>query len=155
MSFLVSMPYLYKVDLIGNLLGTSAIKGHLPFVLVEHNFKLWSESVCVPGHSSLLLFYVLLKNFIYLFIFREKGGREGERERNVNCLPLACPQQEAWPATRAGALTGNRTCDLLVPRPTLNPLSHTSQGFFILYYCLKLILVYITKLEIRLKTRKG
>ena len=28
-----------------------------------------------------------------------------------------------WLATQASALTGNRTCDLLVYRPALNPLS--------------------------------
>ena len=33
-----------------------------------------------------------------------------------------------WPATQAWALTGNRTGDLLVHRPALNPLSHTSRG---------------------------
>ena len=34
----------------------------------------------------------------------------------------------AWPATQAGALTGNQTGDLLVHRPSLNPLSLTIQG---------------------------
>ena len=33
-----------------------------------------------------------------------------------------------WPTTQACALTGNQTGDLLVCRPALNPLSHTSQG---------------------------
>ena len=32
-----------------------------------------------------------------------------------------------WPTTQARALTGNRTCDLLVCRLALNPLSCTSQ----------------------------
>ena len=43
-------------------------------------------------------------------------------------LPLACSRLGTWPATQACALTGNQTGDLLVRRPALNPLSHTSQG---------------------------
>ena len=43
-------------------------------------------------------------------------------------LALACPQLGTWPAALACALTGNRTCDPLVHRLVLNPLSHTSQG---------------------------
>ena len=42
-------------------------------------------------------------------------------------LPLTHPQPGTWPATQACALTGNRTSDLSVFRPALNPLSHTSQ----------------------------
>ena len=34
------------------------------------------------------------------------------------------PQLGNQPGTQARALTGNRTCDLLVPRPVLNPLTH-------------------------------
>ena len=48
-------------------------------------------------------------------------------ERNVDWLPLACPKLGTWPATQAGSLMGNRTSDLAVLRPVLNPLSHTSQ----------------------------
>ena len=70
----------------------------------------------------------------YLFIFREKGGREKERERismcdrNIGWLPPACSQLGTWLAMQACALTGNWTSDLLVLRLMLNPLSHTSQG---------------------------
>ena len=49
-------------------------------------------------------------------------------ERHIDRLPLARPQMGTWPATQACALTGNRTSDLLVHRPALNPLRHTSQG---------------------------
>ena len=71
--------------------------------------------------------FLFLKIF-YLFIFRERGGREKERERNINVwLPLEHSQLGTWPATQACALTGNRTCDPLVHRPALSPLSHTSQ----------------------------
>ena len=48
-------------------------------------------------------------------------------------LPLVHPQLGTWPATQACALTGNQTGDSLVHRPALNPLSHTSQGFSVLF----------------------
>ena len=52
-----------------------------------------------------------------------------KRERNINVwLPLAHPQLGTWPAGQICALKGTRTSNPLVCRPTLNPLSHTSQG---------------------------
>ena len=45
-------------------------------------------------------------------------------------LPLTRPPLGTWPATQACALIGNGTGDPLVPRPVLNPLSHTSQEKF-------------------------
>ena len=42
--------------------------------------------------------FLLFKIFI-LFIFRKRGGREKERERNINWLPLACHQLGTWPTT--------------------------------------------------------
>ena len=75
-----------------------------------------------------ILFFYFKKDCIYLFLERG-GGREKERERNINVwLPLTCPLQGTLPATQACALTGNRSSDPLVGRPVLNPLSHTSQG---------------------------
>ena len=45
------------------------------------------------------------------------------------CGCLSCgPLLGAWPATQACALTGNQTCNPLVCRLVLNPLSHASQG---------------------------
>ena len=41
-------------------------------------------------------------------------------------LPLPQPLLGTWPATQACALTGNQAPNLLVHRPALNPLSHTS-----------------------------
>ena len=77
---------------------------------------------------------VFKKDFIYLFL--ERGE---ERERNVNVwLPLMWPPVETWPTTQACALTGNGTGD--PSQLVLNPLSHTSQGFF--YCLLKIILLY-------------
>ena len=69
----------------------------------------------------------LLKN--YLFIFRERGGRKKERERNIDRLSLVHIPTRTEPATQARALTGNQTRDLLLCRMTLNPLSHTGQGW--------------------------
>ena len=40
-----------------------------------------------------------------------------------------CPRLGTQPATQACALTENQTRDPLIHRPTLNPLSHTSQGY--------------------------
>ena len=76
----------------------------------------------------LLLF--LKKYFTYLIL--ERGdGREKERERNIDVwLPLMHPLTGTWPTAQACALTGNRTTDPLVRRLALNPLSHTSQGWF-------------------------
>ena len=49
-------------------------------------------------------------------------------QRNINCLPLACPQLRTWLVTQACALTRNRTSGLLVCRITANPLSHAGQS---------------------------
>ena len=71
------------------------------------------------------------KDFIYLFL---EEGKDEEREalmmceRNTDQLSFAHPQLGTWPTTQACALTRNQTSDLLVHRPALNPLSHTSQG---------------------------
>ena len=58
--------------------------------------------------------------WFYLFLEREEG-REKERERNRN-----------------------RTCDLLVCRPALNPLMHTSQGscFVLLFFKFNLLCTF-------------
>ena len=74
------------------------------------------------------------KDFICL-LFRDRG-REGEREGDkhpcVRDTLISCfsrePNWGTWATTQACALTGNRTCDLLVCRKVLNALIHTSQG---------------------------
>ena len=79
-----------------------------------------------------ILFYFL--KIIYLFIFRERGRKGKEKERNINVwLPFTSHSLGPWPATQACALTGNRTCDLSVLRLVLNLLNHTSQSIFILF----------------------
>ena len=70
------------------------------------------------------------KKILFVYIFLETGeGREKERERNINVwLSLTCLPVQTWPATKACALTGNQTSNLLVCRLALNLLSHISQG---------------------------
>ena len=118
---------------------SSQLDKHL---LVKHNAPVSNESanyfsevswlggpaVLTAGCHYLcaILFYFLR---FYLFIFRGgKGGTEG----NIDTLPLAHPQLGTWPATHACDLTSNQASNLLVPSPSLNPLSHASweQGPF-------------------------
>ena len=47
-------------------------------------------------------------------------------------VPLAHPLLGTWPTTHTCALTRNRTSDPLVCRSALNPLSHTSQGHWLI-----------------------
>ena len=51
---------------------------------------------------------LLKKDFIYLFLEREEGGKR-EKERNINRLLLAHPEWKAWLATKACVLPGNQT----------------------------------------------
>ena len=85
---------------------------------------LYDTMVKVKCRSSKTIKYFLK----ILFISFWRGERR-KRERNINVwLPLTCPPMGTWSATQACALTGNRTGNPLIPRPVLNPLSHTSQG---------------------------
>ena len=63
-----------------------------------------------------------------LFIL-ERGEREREGEKHQYMVASLMPPLGTYPATKACALTGNRTGDPLVGRPALNPLIHTSQGW--------------------------
>ena len=71
--------------------------------------------------------------FKIIFIFRQGGRREKERERNISVWKkhwlVASHTLPAGdqPTTQARALTRNRISDLLVRRLVLNPLSHPSQ----------------------------
>ena len=51
--------------------------------------------------------------------------------RYIDWLPLSHPYLGSWPTTEAFAQTGNQTSNLLVCKPSLNPLSHTSQGYML------------------------
>ena len=58
-----------------------------------------------------------------------KKRRKETCERYIDWLPILLPQLGTWPATQACALTGNQTSDLLILRPALTLLNHTSQGY--------------------------
>ena len=82
------------------------------------------------------LFHLLFFNCLFL----EREGKEKERERNISvqekhqCVVASrTPSVGTWPATQACALTRNWTSDLLILRPALSPLSHSSQGSSCLY----------------------
>ena len=51
---------------------------------------------------------IIFLKIIYLFLGRGEG-KEKDRERNIDGLPLTCPPLGTWPATQACALTGNQT----------------------------------------------
>ena len=63
---------------------------------------------------------------IYLFIFRERG-REGEREKHQCGVASRAPATGDLARNPGMCLCGNQTCNPLVRRPVLNPLSHASQ----------------------------
>ena len=87
-------------------------------------------AMCKTRENLLLKACLQRENqFYFIYLFLERGvGREKERERNIDRLPLAHPRPGTWPSTQTCALTGNQTGDLLVLRPALSPLSHISQG---------------------------
>ena len=82
--------------------------------------------------STYAAILVLLKlNFLkrfYLFILERGEGREKERERNIDWLPLTHPLLGTWSATQARALTENQTSDLSVERPVVSPLRQHQPG---------------------------
>ena len=55
-----------------------------------------------------------------------------------------------WPTTQACALAGNETCDCLVRRPALNPLSHNSEGHNL--FSMKNVSVHIVTMLQHLKS---
>ena len=95
---------------------------------MDHRLNENLETLPLLEEDTEPMFFVCFKGFIYLFLERGEE-REKERERNISLwLPLMCPLLVTWPATQACALAGNGTCDSLVRRLVLDPLSHTSQG---------------------------
>ena len=79
-----------------------------------------NPGLCQPHHSAEFIFLR-----VYLFILRQRARM---REKLQCVVASHAPLMGTWPASQACALTGNRTSDLLVHRPVLNSLSHTSQG---------------------------
>ena len=68
-----------------------------------------AKVVWIGDHYS-----IFQKDCIYLLLKEGEGRRRSRREmlmchRNINRLPLTCPQPGTWPATQARALTRNWT----------------------------------------------
>ena len=82
--------------------------------------------------------FFFLQRFCLFFRERKRG-----RETSI-CDYLSCTPLGTWPETQACALTGNRTCDPLLHRPALNPLSHTSPGSVSLVFNISLVFVMLT-----------
>ena len=106
------MPHLQDWCLAGN--GDKAGAGGVIIVPVS---LLMISPAGKPGFFFFLRFYLVL----------ERGdGREGERERNIDQLPLVHTVTKR--ATQACTLTKNQTGDLSFCRMTPNQLSHTRSG---------------------------
>ena len=86
----------------------------------------WEQKAPCSETLSQLSKRRIFKDFIYLFL--ERGGKERNFDVQEKLALSRVPPTDTWPATQACALTGNRTSNLSVCRPALNPLSHTSQG---------------------------
>ena len=94
---------------------------------------------------TLIITFLFFLKILFIYFFREGEGKEKERERNINVwLPLRFPTGDLA-HNPARALTGNLTSDPLVHKPTLNPLSYTSQGQ-IHWYFLRYSLTYLVQI---------
>ena len=124
---------LVKIDLSCFLLRDMWISSHLVNCSdrkAQACLWMFQSVMCLWELTGLMtrgVFLFSFKDFIYVFLERG-GGREKERERNTDWLPLTHPQLGTWPATQTFPLTGNWTGDLLVHSLALNPLTHTAQG---------------------------
>ena len=99
----------------------------------DGHMVIWSVNMVIYMYTVLFCWFFKF----YLFIFRERGGREKERERNINVwLPLPHTWEGTWPATQACSLTGNWTSNPLVCRLVLNPLSHQDFVFNVQPSCI-------------------
>ena len=80
-------------------------------------------------HVNYTSFFFFFTDFIYLFIFSERG-REGEREGEKHQCVVAShtPPTGDLATTQACALPGNQTCHPLVLRLALNPLDPHQPG---------------------------
>ena len=105
---------------------SSSIFHYFHYQILKPFLNLFSSSSSQPvGPLAILPMHAFLKKKYFIYLFLEG---EGGRKRNTNVwLSLTHPVLGTWPVTQACALTGNRTCDPLLHRPELNPLSHTSQ----------------------------
>ena len=98
--------------------------------IINNDTRQFFSTCCITIFNFFNILFYFLKDYLFTYLFLERG-REGERERIITVwLPLMCPLLGTWSVTQACALTGNLTGDSLVHRLALNPLSHTSQGQF-------------------------
>ena len=86
------------------------------------------------GFTVCLFFQVCaLIFFLILFIFRQRGS-EGKRGKHQSVVTSrAPPTGEPGRQPRHVSWSGNQTCDPLVFRQVLNPMSHTSQGCTLIF----------------------
>ena len=84
-------------------------------------------SACRAAVFYINYFILFLKILFIYFLEKEKEGeREGEKHQCVVASYLNPPGNLAH--NPGMCPTRTQTGDLLVPRPALNPMSHTSQG---------------------------
>ena len=80
-----------------------------------------------------------------LFMFRERGKEEEREAKKHQCVVASCAPPTGDLACNPGiALTGNWTGDPSVLRPALSPLSHTSQGEFLIFWGASILFSTVT-----------
>ena len=79
------------------------------------------------------VFFLFLRFYLFTFGEREKEReKEGEEHQYVKDTSSVASHMSSTEdlAYNPSRCPENQTSDLLVHRPVLNPLSHTSQGYF-------------------------
>ena len=116
--------------------------GITKFILNTFFDSLWChhEPSCSISSSQWSSCLFSLKDYIFvkiLFIYFQRGGREGEREGEKHQYVVASHTTPppslgpgTWPTTQSCALVGNQTSDPLVCRPGPNPLSPPARAIF-------------------------
>ena len=91
--------------------------------------SVWTQPV-IGMFAEPWIFPMKLVRFLFIYFQREgKGGRKIlMQERNIDWLPLPSTWTGTKHTTKACALTGNRTSNLLLCGTKPNQLSHTGQG---------------------------
>ena len=103
----------------------------------KHSTVRYFERQRLHSHNLLQYNFLFFKRF-YLFFGRvkgkEKGGEKHQcvRDTLIGCLSQTPAQLGTWPAAQVYALTRNQTNNFSPYRTMPNPLSHISQGCFIL-----------------------
>ena len=129
------------------------VKNQLP-INTDSRFRSIDLYVCpyasttafpLPQFCGELFFFL---DFIYLFLERVER-KEKERERNISVwLPLTCPLVGTWPRTSDVPWLGIEPVTLWFAACTLNPLSHTSQGYAGSFEIRKCALVFFFRITV-------